>query len=58
MDHLINNAERPIPDPSTLSAEGIDEDDDDAVKAHIKKMGRSVDDSDLVAKVGDYVTRC
>jgi hypothetical protein len=49
MDHLINNADNPIP---SSTAEDVDEDDDDAVHAHIKKMGGTVDDSDLVAKVG------
>ncbi|KAK1923979.1 DNA-binding protein [Papiliotrema laurentii] len=48
MDHLINNADNPIP---SSTAEDVDEDDDDdAVHAHIKKMGGTVDDSDLVAK--------
>lgn len=56
MDHLIANSDNPIPDPSTFSASGtggddVDEDDEDAVKAHIKKMG-TASDADLVAQVG------
>lgn len=52
MDHLINNADSPVPDPSSLAGADVDDDDDDAVKAHIKKMGGTVDDGDLIAKVG------
>lgn len=55
MDHLINNADNPIPDASAQAepaAEG--DDDEDAALAHIKKMG-GVDDSELVAKVCNHV---
>nr|XP_031859487.1 uncharacterized protein CI109_005135 [Kwoniella shandongensis]KAA5526559.1 hypothetical protein CI109_005135 [Kwoniella shandongensis] len=53
MDHLLANSENPIPDLSSATgtgAEDVDEDDEDAVKAHIKKMGGEVNDTDLVAK--------
>ncbi|WVQ79657.1 hypothetical protein IAT38_001757 [Cryptococcus sp. DSM 104549] len=50
MDHLLANADKPIPEPSAgTEAEDVDEDDEDAVKAHIKKMGGEVD-TDLVAR--------
>ncbi|ODN72711.1 hypothetical protein L202_08149 [Cryptococcus amylolentus CBS 6039] len=47
MDHLLNNSDKPIPAAAT---EEVDEDDEDAVKAHIEKLGGTVDDSDAVAK--------
>ncbi|WVR06777.1 hypothetical protein IAU60_003812 [Kwoniella sp. DSM 27419] len=56
MDHLLENSEKPVPDPSSSApgtgagADEVDEDDEDAVKAHIKKMGGDVNDSDMVAK--------
>ncbi|KAK8864686.1 hypothetical protein IAR55_001938 [Kwoniella newhampshirensis] len=53
MDHLLANADSPIPELSSSAGTGIedvDEDDEDAVKAHIKKMGGDADAPDLVAK--------
>lgn len=47
MDHLLANADKPIPESMD---EQIDEDDEEAVRAHIKKLGGAVDDSDAVAK--------
>ncbi|ADV23763.1 DNA-binding protein [Cryptococcus gattii E566] len=47
MDHLLANADKPIPEAMD---EQIDEDDEEAVRAHIKKLGGAVDDSDAVAK--------
>ncbi|OCF60965.1 DNA-binding protein [Kwoniella mangroviensis CBS 10435] len=46
MDHLLENSEKPIPE-----AVEAEEDDEEAVKANIKKIeSGAVDDSDLVAK--------
>ena len=59
MDHLIANSENPIPPPdqqggtTSTSADDVDEDDQDAVAAHIKKMGGTVNDADMVAQASD-----
>ncbi|WVQ67314.1 uncharacterized protein L199_005510 [Kwoniella botswanensis] len=46
MDHLLENSEKPIPE-----AVEAEEDDEEAVKANIKKIeSGAVDDSDLVAR--------
>ncbi len=55
MDHLLANSDNPIPDPSTQSSaeaagDDVDEDDQDAVTAHIKKMG-TASEADLVPQV-------
>ncbi|CAD6588672.1 MAG: hypothetical protein TREMPRED_005119 [Tremellales sp. Tagirdzhanova-0007] len=55
MDHLLENSDNAIPDPSTQISSGtggddLDEDDQDAVTAHIKKMGGTVTQSDLVPR--------
>ncbi|OXH06697.1 DNA-binding protein [Cryptococcus neoformans A1-35-8] len=47
MDHLLANSDKPIPE---AMGEQVDEDDEEAVEAHIKKLGGAVDDSDAVAK--------
>ncbi|WWC89065.1 uncharacterized protein L201_003983 [Kwoniella dendrophila CBS 6074] len=48
MDHLLENSEKPIPE----AGEADEEEDEDSVKANIKKIesGGTVDDSDLVAR--------
>lgn len=56
MDHLINNSDKPIPAPdqqgSTKPSEE-DEDDDEGLKAHVKKMGGAEgSENALEAKVG------
>ena len=62
MDHLLENSDNAIPDPSTQTTSGadgenLDEDDQDAVTAHIKKMGGTVTESDLVPRVCPFSRR-
>jgi hypothetical protein len=57
MDHLLNNADKAIPEGGAdYSPADVDDDDEDAAQAHIKKMGGNVDDADLVAKVRPRLT--
>lgn len=53
MDHLLNNADKPVPEDGS-GGDHDDDDDEEAGIAHIKKMGESVDDSELVAKVRPF----
>ena len=55
MDHLLANSDNPIPAPDQQgpapAGDDEDEDDKEALAAHIKKMGGTVNEDDLVAKV-------
>ncbi|ORY26338.1 ubiquitin-related domain-containing protein [Naematelia encephala] len=56
MDHLLANSDNPIPAADQQAAssssanEDFDEEDTDALAAHIKSKGGSIKDDDLVAK--------
>jgi hypothetical protein len=61
MDHLINNADKPIPSPedqgkaAPAAGDDYDEDDKDALAAHVKKMGGAAGSEDVdAARVGSY----
>lgn len=58
MDHILSNSDNPIPPtdqqgaPTTSNTgEDFDEDDKDALAAHIRSKGGVVNDADMVAKV-------
>lgn len=59
MDHLLANSENPIPEPGQPDEAGkdddLDEDDTDAVATHIRKMGGTVNDADMVAQASRVV---
>lgn len=56
MDHLLENSGKPVPAADDAEAAEIDEDDDsEALAAHIKKTGAS---DDQVAKVCLAIERC
>ena len=51
MDHVLANSETPVPEAGAEPMD-IDEDDDkEGLEAHIKKLGGSVNDEEMVAKV-------
>jgi hypothetical protein len=60
MDHILANSDNPIPAADAQGAEapaGDDEDEDEeGLKAHIKKMGG--EGEDLVAKVSSHLPPC
>lgn len=55
MDHLLANSENPIPPADQQlkgsEADDFDEEDTDALAAHIKSKGGTVKDEDLQARV-------
>ncbi len=52
MDHLVNNADKPLPSADASEATADDDEDDEGLKAHVKKMGGAEgSENDLQAKV-------
>ena len=51
MDHLLANSEKAVPEAGAEPVEVDEEDDDEGLKAHIKKLGGAVNDEEMVAKV-------
>lgn len=55
MDHVLENSEKPVPTAEEQNADAVDDDDDaEALAAHIKKTGAS---DEQIAKVGCDVTQ-